>query len=96
MALAVHEVFIVFCSDWLADGKYDVILRNANEPNPNGVLVGVITLENMSESRGASRPGCRPPKEWARQGGVFRCPDRKPATLEVGALVMFAASRRKR
>jgi hypothetical protein len=30
-------------------GKYDVILQNANEPNPNGVLVGVITLENMSE-----------------------------------------------
>ena len=29
MALAVHEVFIVFCSDWLADGKYDVILQNA-------------------------------------------------------------------
>ena len=22
--------------------------KNANEPNPNGVLVGVITLENMS------------------------------------------------
>jgi hypothetical protein len=49
MALAVHEIFIVFCNDCLADGKYDAILRNANEPNPNGVLVGVITLENMSE-----------------------------------------------
>jgi hypothetical protein len=56
MALAVHEVFIVFCSDWLADGKYDVILQNANEPNPNGVLVGVITLENMSEYK-----RCKPP-----------------------------------
>jgi hypothetical protein len=56
MARAVYEVFIVFCSNCLADGKYDVILQNANEPNPNGVLVGVITLENMSEFK-----RCKPP-----------------------------------
>ena len=56
MALAVHKVFMVFCNDCLADGKYDATLQNANEPNPNGVLVGVITLENMSEYK-----RCKPP-----------------------------------